>query len=158
MLCNVYLHQLDRVWETRGHGVLCRFADDLVVLCRTRAEAERAVVALQAILAELGLSLRRDKTRVLLLRVGGEGFDFLGFHHRWVQPLGRRPRHVPFLARWPTRQAMQHARDRIGELTARERLLLPVERIVQDVNAFLRGWAGYFRYGNSAHSFDKIRT
>lgn len=82
LLCNVYLHRLDRVWEARGRGVLCRDADDLVVMCRTRREAEQAVVALQAILAELGLSLRRDKTRVLLLKVGGEGFGFLGFHHR----------------------------------------------------------------------------
>jgi group II intron reverse transcriptase/maturase len=158
LLCNVYLHQLDRVWETRGHGVLSRFADDLVVMCRTRAEAERAVVALQAILSELGLSLRRDKTRVLLLKVGGEGFDFLGFHHRWVRPRVTPSRHVHFLARWPTRQAMQRARDRIRELTARKRLLLPVDRIVRDVNAFLRGWAGYFRYGNSARSFDKIKS
>lgn len=158
LLCNVYLHRLDRAWETRGRGVLCRFADDLVVMCRTRREAEQAAAALVAILAELGLSLRRDKTRALLLKVAGEGFDFLGFHHRWVQPRGARARHVHFLARWPTRQAMQRARDRIRELTARERLLLPVGRIVQDVNAFLRGWAAYFRYGNSARSFDKIRS
>jgi RNA-directed DNA polymerase len=52
---------------------------------------------------------------------------------------------------------MQHARDRIRELTARRRLLLPVEVIVQDVNAFLRGWTGYFRYGHSAERFSKIR-
>ena len=45
---------------------------------------------------------------------------------------------------------MQRARDRIREITDRERLLLPVEEVVQDVNRFLRGWAGYFRYGNSA--------
>ena len=51
---------------------------------------------------------------------------------------------------------MQHARNRIRELTARERLLLPVERVVRDVNVFLRGWAGYFRYGNSARTFDKV--
>ncbi len=52
---------------------------------------------------------------------------------------------------------MQHARDRIRELTDRRRLLLPVEVIVEDVNRFLRGWAAYFRYGNSARHFDKIR-
>ena len=158
LLANVYLHRLDRAWQTRGHGVLCRYADDLVVMCRTRGEADRALQALAAIVAELGLCLRRDKTRKLLLKVGGEGFDFLGFHHRWVRPRITRSRHVQFLARWPTRQAMQRARDRIRVLTARERLLLPVEKIVQDVNAFLRGWAAYFRYGNSAHSFDKIRS
>ena len=52
---------------------------------------------------------------------------------------------------------MQHARDRIRELTARERLLLPVEDVVQELNRFLRGWAGYFRYGNSARHFDQIK-
>jgi RNA-directed DNA polymerase len=51
---------------------------------------------------------------------------------------------------------MQHARDRIRELTDRKRLLLPVEEIVQDVNGFLRGWAGYFRHGNTANHLDAI--
>ena len=49
------------------------------------------------------------------LREAGEGLESLGFHHRWVR--ARRPRHVTLLARWPSRQAMQHARDRIRELT-----------------------------------------
>ena len=53
---------------------------------------------------------------------------------------------------------MQHARDRIRELTARKRLLVDTEQIVQELNRFLRGWAGYFRYGNSARWFDKIRS
>jgi hypothetical protein len=61
-----------------------------------------------------------------------------------------------FASRWPSRQAMQHARDRIRGLTDRKRLLLPVDLIVQDVNTFLRGWASYFRYGNSAHHLDAI--
>ena len=52
---------------------------------------------------------------------------------------------------------MQHARDRIRELTDRSRLLLPVEVIVTDVNRFVRGWAAYFRYGNSTRHFDKIQ-
>jgi RNA-directed DNA polymerase len=51
---------------------------------------------------------------------------------------------------------MQHARDRVREITARERLALPVEDVVQELNRFLRGWAGYFRYGSSAQCFDKI--
>ena len=51
---------------------------------------------------------------------------------------------------------MQRARGRIHELTDRRRLLLDVDEIVQDVNRFLHGWAGYFRYGNSARQFDKI--
>src|SRR6266545_2631543 len=156
LLCNVYLHRLDRVWQTRGCGVLVRYADDLVVLCRSEGEAERALVALRGILAELGLALKEAKTRIVHLREGGEGLDFLGFHHRWVRARGPRVQHVTFLARWPSRAAMQHARDRVRELTARERLLLPVDDVVQDLNRYLRGWAGYFRYGNSARHFNRI--
>jgi Group II intron, maturase-specific domain len=83
-------------------------------------------------------------------------FDFLGFHHRWVRGNTLRSRHLCFLARWPSRQATQRARDRVRELTNRRRLLVPVEDVVQDLNRFLRGWSGYFRYGNSDRSFDKI--
>ena len=158
LLCNVYLHRLDRDWQTRGHGVLVRYADDLVVMCRTETEAERALAALRTLLSELGLEPKQAKTRIVHLREGGEGFDFLGFHHRYVRGRTRLSRHITFLARWPSHKAMQHARDRIRELTARERLLLSVEDVVQDLNNFLRGWAGYFRYGNSARPFDRIGT
>ena len=153
-LCNVYLHRLDRQWAERGHGVLVRYADDLLAMCKTRAEAEAALASLRLILAELGLELKNAKTRIVHLAEGGEGVDFLGFHHRWVR--ANRAKHVQFLARWPSHQAMQHARDRVRELTARERLLLPVEDVVQDLNRYLRGWAGYFRYGNSARHFNLI--
>jgi RNA-directed DNA polymerase len=119
LLCNVYLHRLDRDWRPRGRGVLVRYADDLVVLCRSKREAEDALRALTALLAELGLELKQAKTRIVQLREGGEGLDFLGFHHRWLRGRTRQSRHVTFLARWPSGQAMQRARDRIRELTER---------------------------------------
>ncbi len=108
------------------------------------------------ILAELGLTLKEPKTRIVELREGGEGLDFLGFHHRWVRGDTPASRHLCFLARWPSRRATQRARDRIREHTTRKRLLLSTDDVVQDVNAFLRGWGGYFRYGNSARAFVKI--
>jgi group II intron reverse transcriptase/maturase len=156
LLANVYLDRLDRAWQTRGAGVLVRYADDLVVMCRTKREAERALGALRSLLAELGLEPKEAKTRIVHLREGGEGIDFLGFEHRWVRGREARHRHLAFLARWPSRRAMQHARDRLRQLTARERLLLSVEQVTQEINVFLRGWAGYFRYGNSARQFDQI--
>jgi len=158
LLANVYLHRLDRRWQTEGRGRLVRYADDLVAICRTERDAHRALEALRAILDDLGLRLKDTKTRIVHLREGGPGFDFLGFHHRWVRGNTARSRHLCFLARWPCARAMQHARDRIRELTHRRRLLVAVEEVVQDVNRFLRGWAGYFRYGNSARPFLKIRT
>jgi len=159
LLANVYLHRVDRAWKAREHGVLVRFADDVVVMCASRAQAEAALTRLTVLLADLGLEPKAAKTRIVELTVGGEGFDFLGFHHRLVRSDGRRTgKHVVFLARWPTSKAMQHARDRIRELTARSLLLLPVEVIVANINRFVRGWAAYFRYGNSARHFEKIRA
>jgi RNA-directed DNA polymerase len=158
LLANVYLHRLDRAWQTDGIGVLVRYADDLVVMCRTRQQAEHALGRLTDLLGGLGLRPKEAKTRIVHLEEGGEGVDFLGFHHRWVRATSRRSRYVLFLARWPSDKAMQHARDRIRELTDRRRLWLPVEEIVWDINMFLRGWAGYFRFGNSAERFGKIRT
>jgi RNA-directed DNA polymerase len=156
VLCNVYLHRLDRQWAARGPGVLVRYADDLLAICKTRRDAEDALEALTAILAEMGLELKQAKTRIVHLAEGGEGVDFLGFHHRYVRGNTPRSRHLTFLVRWPSRQAMGHARERIREITARSRLRVPVEIIVRDLNRFLRGWAGYFRYGNSVQFFDKI--
>jgi RNA-directed DNA polymerase len=159
LLCNVYLHRIDRAWDVREHGVLVRFADDAVVMCRSRQQAEAALARLTALLAELGLEPKAAKTRIVHLTEGGQGFDFLGFHHRWVRAEGRTGgKGVAFLARWPTDRAMQHARDRIRELTERRRMLLRVEYIVEDINRFLRGWAAYFRYGNSALRFEKVRS
>jgi RNA-directed DNA polymerase len=82
-------------------------ATHLLVLCHSQQEAARALSALTAILAELGLELKPAKTRIVHLREGGEGVDFLGFHHRWVRGNTLRSRHLCFLARWPSRQATQ---------------------------------------------------
>jgi len=158
VLCNIYLHRLDRAWDAGRHGVLVRYCDDLVVMCQTREQAEAALKRLTGLLAGLGLEPKAAKTRIVHLEEGGEGFDFLGFHHRLVR--GRTPKsvHLTFLARWPSRKAIQHARDRIREITARQRLLVPAEVIVTELNLFLRGWAGYFRYGNSARALGQIRN
>jgi len=151
LMCNIYLHRLDRAWDEHD-GVLVRFADDLVVMCWSASQAERTLARLTVLLASLGLEPKAAKTRIVHLEAGGGGFDFLGFHHRLVRSRGRTGKKpVTFLARWPSDKAMQHARDRI-------RLLLPQEWVVEHVNQFLGGWAAYFRFGNSAARFEKIRS
>lgn len=157
LLANVYLHRLDRAWRG-AYGTLVRYADDAVVMCRSKGQAVAALARLTVLLAELGLEPKAAKTRVVHLTEHGEGVDFLGFHHRLVTSWSRRGRGgFTYLARWPSRKAMQHARDRIRFMTMRSRLAAPIEQVVQEINTFLRGWVGYFRYGNSAHAFDKIR-
>jgi len=156
LLANVYLNALDRAWEERhrGLGVLVRYCDDLVVLCRTKAQAEAALAELRALLADLGLALAEEKTRLVCVNEDSEAFDFLGFQHRMVDSFSKPG--VRFLARWPSARAMQAARMRIREITDRRRLLSPVEEIVAELNRFLIGWGGYFRRGNSSRHFDKI--
>ena len=128
-------------------------------MCSTRQQAEAALARLTVLLAGLGLEPKAAKTRIVQLTEHGEGLDFLGFHHRLVRARGRTgAKRMLFLARRPSRQAVQRARNRIRTLTGRSRLLVPVDVIVRQVNAFVRGWVGYFRYGNSAHIFDRIQT
>jgi group II intron reverse transcriptase/maturase len=156
LLANVYLNALDRAWEDdHGRlGVLVRYADDLVVLCRTKAQAQAALSRLRALLADLGLELADAKTRLVCVNDDGEGFDFLGFHHRMVDSFSKPG--YRYLARWPSARATQAARQRIRELTDRRLLFMPVEDVVANLNRFLTGWAGYFRRGNSTTQFHKV--
>jgi hypothetical protein len=107
------------------------------------------------ILERLGLSLHPEKTRLVFLGDGRQGFDFLGFHHRKVASWKWRGKR--YLQRWPSRRAMQHVRARIKAITApRHRLPEPVEPLVDELNGLLRGWGAYFRVGNSADQLQQI--
>ncbi len=131
LLANVYLHRLDRAWRG-AYGRLVRYADDALVMCRSKGQAQAALARLTVLLGELGLEPKAAKTRIVQLQVGGGGVDFLGFHHRLVRSWPRRGSGgFTYLARWPSRKAMQHARDRIRFLTMRARLAAPVEQIVR---------------------------
>ena len=109
LLANIFLHAFDRAWAERGTGELVRYADDFVVLCSTRDQAEHAQERATVILGELGLELHPDKTRVVDLRAGREGFDFLGchLHARMSGPMWAKYGKVRyFLHRWPSLRSM----------------------------------------------------
>jgi group II intron reverse transcriptase/maturase len=157
LLANVVLHELDRLWEDRcrGLGRLVRYADDLVILCKSEGQAREGLRRVGLILDRLGLSLHPEKTRVVFVGDGQGGFDFLGFHCRkvesWRKP-GRR-----FFWMWPGRQAMARVRERIKAITSpRPRLLEPLERLIAELNPVLRGWGAYFRVGNAGPHFSQI--
>jgi RNA-directed DNA polymerase len=127
-------------------------------MCSSRKQAEAALARLREVLADLGMELKDAKTRIVHLKLGGEGLTFLGFDHQMVRsPAGRGKRQVTFLARWPSDKAMQRARDRLRKVTDRSRLRIPVEAVVTEMNMFLRGWSAYFRYGNSAARFAALQ-
>jgi RNA-directed DNA polymerase len=157
LLANVALHELDRLWEDhcRPLGQLIRYADDLVVLCGTEAQAQEGLRRVGAILARLGLRLHPEKTRVVFVGDGRDGFDFLGFHCRKVESWRWRGRQ--YQHRWPCRRAMQRVRDRIKAITApRSRLREPVQTLVAELNRLLRGWGAYFRVGNASRHFAQV--
>ncbi|MHB8669274.1 MAG: group II intron maturase-specific domain-containing protein, partial [Acidimicrobiales bacterium] len=129
---------------------------DFVVLCKTRAQAEQAHRLAEQLLGELGLTLHPDKTRVVDLREGKEGFDFLGCHLRarmsgkqWEQ---RRVVRY-YLQRWPSVRSMKRARQRVKAMTGRSRVGMELREVIGDLNSFLRGWGNYFRTGNAADKF-----
>ena len=153
LLANIYLHAFDRAWAESGTGELVRYADDFVVLCTTRSQAEEAQRRAAAILGELGLSLHPDKTRVVDLREGAEGFDFLGchLHARMSGRLWEQQRIIRYyLHRWPSQRSMKRARQRVKALTGQKWVGVELEDVIYDLNLFLRGWGNYFRTGNAA--------
>jgi group II intron reverse transcriptase/maturase len=156
LLANIALHVLDEEWQRSGThvGVLIRYADDYVIVCATRERAEEARRRSAAILGRLGLRLHPDKTRIVHLEGGADGFDFLGFHHHLVESWKWRGRW--YLHRWPSDRAMASIRSKIRELTSRRTTFADVSYVVGRLNRRLRGWANYFRRGNSAKKFSHI--
>jgi len=159
LLANIYLHVLDSELTTRGVGELVRYADDGVVLCRSAAQAEHALAAVGDILASLGLRLHPDKTKVVDLREGREGLDFLGCHFRarmsgrlWEQQRIERY----YLHRWPSQTAMARLRAKVRDRTGRNRVGLDICDVIAELNPILRGWGNYFRTGNAHNKFREI--
>jgi RNA-directed DNA polymerase len=161
LLSNIYLHVLDLLWmrNSAPRGTLVRYADDLVVVCKTKQQCEEAEQRIKAILARLGLELHPDKTRRVELYDGKQGFDFLGCHFRkrlsgaiWE----RERKRVYFLHRQPSRRAMKRIRQCVREKTPRGRCHADLREVITDLNPILRGWGAYFGTGNAARSFNQI--
>jgi len=157
LLANIYLDALDRVWERkcRHLGQLVRYADDGVVLCRTRADAEESLRRLGLSMDWLDLKLHPDKTHIVELGLGRGGFDFLGCHLRIVLShfKGRE-----YLFRWPSARAMNRIRVRVRGLTGRRRWagMQDIRQVVEVLNPVLRGWGNYFRTGNASLKFQQV--
>jgi RNA-directed DNA polymerase len=130
LLANVYLHPVDQAMRQAGF-TLVRYADDMVVLCRTREEAEAALVKLGELLEGRGLQLHPDKTRIAHL-MERPGFQFLGyvFYNKYRDPR-------------PSSQDKLRASVRAKtKLTTGDSF----EDIIRKLNASLRGWYNYFKF------------
>jgi group II intron reverse transcriptase/maturase len=157
LLANLYLHLLDRIWERKNlqqrlGARIVRYADDIVILCR-RSKSEQAMAVLRQILERLELTLNEAKTKIVNAYKGK--FDFLGFSI-WIGKGRKTGNHYPHVQ--PSKKAEQKVKDRITELTRRERTIMPLEWVVNEVNAMVRGWVGYFHYRNCSQTLTRIRN
>jgi RNA-directed DNA polymerase len=133
LLANLYLHPVDMAMAAAGHEMI-RYADDFVVLCRSRNEAEKALDLVQRLVLERGLTLHPDKTHVVDIASPGQGFDFLGYHFEGGT---RRPR----------KKSLKKLKDAIRAKTGRSNgHSLAV--IIEGVNDTLQGWFQYFKHSN----------
>lgn len=154
LVANIVLHELDRRRDEHRDGLPIRVADDLVVRCRTRGQAEGALAKVAGILTELGLELHPDKSGVSDLTDGREGFDFLGchFHARVSGRLLERGVRRYHLQRWPSRRGMGRLRERVRALTGRGRAGVDVRATIARINPM----GNYFRTGDAADKFTRI--
>jgi RNA-directed DNA polymerase len=139
LLANIYLNPLDHLLADNGVEMV-RYADDFVLLCRSKEAAQAALALVQTWVEENGLTLHPEKTRLVDLTQPG-GFDFLGYHFEREY-------------RWPRRKAMDRLKDKVRELTPRtsgQSLAATITRL----NQTLRGWFGYFQHSHRT-TFPKV--
>lgn len=143
LLANIYLHVLDRHWSLKcSHlGELVRYADDFVIICKGRGQANQALREVTELLERLKLKLHSTKTKVVYTRE--EGFDFLGFHFR--KQVNRHSKKL-----WPTacpsKKAMIAVRGKLRELLSPAKLHMKMDKVIYRVNQLIRGWRNYFRF------------
>ncbi|MGH7487879.1 MAG: group II intron reverse transcriptase/maturase, partial [bacterium] len=139
LLSNIYLHVLDVLWTRHSAplGTLVRYADDLVVMCKSKQQCEEAERRIKDILLRLGLELHPGKTRRVELYDGKQGFDFLGCHLRkrlsgliWE----RERKRMYFLNRRPSQRAMKRIRQKVKDKTARGRCHADLRDVIGDLN------------------------
>jgi RNA-directed DNA polymerase len=140
LLANIYLHELDV--EMREAGlVMVRYADDTVVLCRSREQAQSALTRMRAWVHANGLTLHPDKTHVGDCRVAGQGFEFLGYRFEAGQ-------------RWVRKKSLVSLRDKIRAKT-KPSVGRSIACVIASLNPTLQGWYGYFQHAHR-HTFTAI--
>ena len=153
LLANIYLHVLDMFWAERysALGKLVRYADDFVIICRTKHDAENALQKVTQVMELLKLTLHPTKTRVV--DMGQDGFDFLGFHfHKKKSRKSRKL--LPYI--WASPKSMMNIRRKIHFITERKRLSNTPDEVIKFLNMVIRGWRNYFRIGNCALKFQQL--
>lgn len=159
LLANIYLHYFDLKWELhyKHLGKLIRYCDDFVIICRTKKEAEHALKAVKSIMQRLELELHPDKTKLVNMWNGNEGFDFLGFHHRRKVSETSKGQKFNETHQFPSKKAMQKMRNNIkGVFASRTTLLLDIQKMIEILNPKIIGMRNYYGLKNAGKQLNKI--
>jgi RNA-directed DNA polymerase len=158
LLSNVLLTPFD--WEMRRKGYrLTRWADDWVITCRSRSEAQAALKAAKGILVKLGVTLHEEKTRIVHVR---HGFEFLGFKIK----RGARPLRLPTdrirssvnasgLYAYPRQKSLDHFKEQIRHRTCRK-IPKKTEGLIEELNPVIRGWGNYYCKAHVRKLFNRL--
>ena len=147
LLANIYLNTLDRLWEKYGltHGILVRYADDTVIICKNKKNANHALNLLQYIMAKLDLKLHPVKTKIVSMWDGKEGFDFLGMHHRRMTTETSKGQLYKETYQYPSRKAMKKMKAEIKKnVNGRSLLVAKEEDLIKNLNPKIIGWKNYY--------------
>lgn len=150
LLANIYLHWFDRVFHfpsgpaNWAKARLVRYADDFVVMARYQG---KELVAFNETKLEgwMGLSLNREKTRIVDLREAGASLDFLGYTFRYDRDLKGRPK--KYLNVFPSKKALAREREALRRMTDKRMCFKPLPVLIREINRHRKGWANYFSYG-----------
>jgi len=150
LLANIYLDRIDKGWKSINKSTrLIRYADDLVIL--TRYRADKTFSKLQQLTTKLKLRLNQEKTRIV--DAEKESFDFLGYSFKKALNRGKTKMVTYF---WPSQKAEKSIRGKIRKITNPARPI-KVEEVIKELDPVIRGWVNYFRIANSSKKFGKIR-
>jgi RNA-directed DNA polymerase len=158
LLSNIYLNYLDTKWELHCQhlGKLVRFADDFVVVCRTKKEAQHALKAIEWIMEKLELQLHPEKTKLINIWDGKEGYDFLGFHHRFKDTRTANGKKFKETHQIPSKKAMGKMREKIRKVFTRSTLQLDIKEMVKTLNPKIVGWRNYYGLMHAGDQLHKI--
>lgn len=158
LLANLYLHWFDKAFHrpdgpgTWANARLVRYADDFVIMARFQNARIDEWIS-HRLEDWLGLTINRDKTSVVRLKQG-DSLDFLGFTFRYDRDLyGGAHTYLNVI---PSKKSLKKARDAIREKTGPKMCFKPTPAVVQDLNTYLKGWCGYFKYGYPSKGYRSL--
>ena len=159
LLANIYLHWFETIVSLTAKACgqvmsIVRYADDFVILARSWVDGflQRVEGILEG---RMGLTVNREKTKVLDFREPHTTLTFLGYDFRMVRDrlFGTGKRYLTF---GPSKKSMKRVREKIHAITHARNGLLTVEKVVGRLNKLTKGWGAFYSVGYPSKAFHAV--